>query len=299
MVHIPPQCPLWFKSPNDDDNAPISPPKDVKACIPDFPKFGLHNCGNHRYNTENKNIHIYFQRFQRSVLRGQPRNLSGSIELACTKCNTLTPLSHLHDLPCGDLVCLVCLRRLIARVHANIAQNWRAIRHTRNQIDQLERQLHDAEIGGDPEETPSNGRAKKRRLSWPKISAFTNIRHENLEKECFNLSKRLLELAGLTCCGVSMRLGRLLACLPPETARDLWLIFQWVQDPPYRQRVCAWPDCGAYIAACCRWDVGASGYRYHCVVCQGNSQDCSRTIEQEQIKFPYLPKGQPALTPAR
>lgn len=105
--------------------------------------------------------------------------------------------------------------------------------------------------------------------------------------------------AGFTCCGKNMKLYRFVSCLSPKPSRDLWIITQWVRDPPSHQRVCGWPDCGAYVPICCTHLLpGGEGLRWHCVICQGNSMDCERDLRSTQIRFPYLPGGQPALTPS-
>lgn len=110
----------------------------------------------------------------------------------------------------------------------------------------------------------------------------------------------ILRLAGPTCCSVNMRLDRFLSCMGVVVSRDFWLAMCWVNDGPRAQRACAWPDCGAYLPVCCRYAVPtASARRWYCVICQGNSMDCVRTLDAPQTRFPFLPQGHYPLTPSR
>jgi hypothetical protein len=112
------------------------------------------------------------------------------------------------------------------------------------------------------------------------------------------LKRTVMRLAGLNCCCVNMQLERFLPCMGPAMSRDLWLALRWVWDDVRTHRACSWPDCGAFVPYYCMYEVpGDPARRYYCVTCQGNSMDCAQQVEVRQLRFPFLPRGQPALTP--
>ncbi|KAK4234478.1 hypothetical protein C8A03DRAFT_18629 [Achaetomium macrosporum] len=251
-----------------DGDAPLPPPASVASAIPPFQLHGERNCGDHRHDTTDP-------KFRRRYFVRQGKSESTAWLLACTNCHARVNLNNLHDLPCGDLICRDCLVVAAISVKLEIEKRPSIIWNTRATMTDIEILLAKVIV---PHE-------RKRLVQ----------RHSELQKT-------VLRLAGLTCCGVDMELERFLPCLSPTLSRDLWLAIRWVHDEQGEQRACAWPDCGAYLPVCCRYEMpGVEGYarRWYCVVCQGNSMDCARKLRVEQKKFPFFPKGQPALTPSR
>jgi hypothetical protein len=272
-----------------DSDEPLPPPASVASAIPRFHTYGEHNCGDHRHDditTDPK----FLRRGRSFIRRGSSSRDTGSSTttstsastttpwlLPCSKCRARVTLNTLHDLPCGDLICRDCLLVAALSVKLEIEKRPGIIWNTRANMADLRIRLLAGKRGGvDP-----------RRLAQ---------RHAEYHRE-------VLRLAGLTCCGVDMQLERFLPCLSPAVSRDLWLAIRWVCDEEQAdQRACAWPDCGAYLPVCCRYEMpGVESYsrRWYCVVCQGNSMECARRLRVEQRKFPFFPKGQPALTPSR
>jgi hypothetical protein len=193
--------------------------------------------------------------------------------MACSNCKARAALTQLHDLPCGHLICRDCLLVKASGVKLSIEKNFKKIRGLRTQI---------CEAEPIPAPTPE---MIPRDKTTPRPGPLSE--------------RRVVRLAGLTCCGMDMKLGRFLSCLSPSVSRDLWLVLCWIHDSPGSQRACAWPDCGAYLPARCAYKVGHVARRWHCVSCEGNSMDCGRNVEVAQTRFPFLPKGQEALTPSR
>ncbi|KAL2196699.1 hypothetical protein P885DRAFT_69192 [Corynascus similis CBS 632.67] len=146
---------------------------------------------------------------------------------------------NLHDLPCGDLICRGCLQVKVLSIKLSIDANHERIWHARTVMEDIDRCFR---------QNPRMTQSQKRAL----IQGYGQMRRRN------------------------MKLYRFVSCLSPKPSRDLWIITQWVRDPPSHQR----------------------GLRWHCVICQGNSMDCERDLRSTQIRFPYLPGGQPALTPS-
>ncbi|KAK3307642.1 uncharacterized protein B0T15DRAFT_510894 [Chaetomium strumarium] len=279
------------------------PPASVASAIPRFHLHGEHNCGDHRHDiTDPKFLR------RRSFVRqgGSSSSKAGSTTtasasssttppwlLACSRCHARVTLNCLHDLPCGDLLCRDCLVVAALSVKLEIEKRPGIIWNTR--VNMADTRIRLAAITTTTTTTAATNKAatdpqerKKKRLVQ---------RHAEYHKE-------VLRLAGLTCCGLDMQLERFLPCLSPAVSRDLWLAIRWVacDEEPAEQRACAWPDCGAYLPVCCRYEMpGVEGYarRWYCVVCQGNSMECARKLRVEQRSFPFLPKGQPALTPSR
>lgn len=190
----------------------------------------------------------------------------------CTSCRDRTALSLLHDLPCGrHILCRECLEMVANRVKWLIGHHWTSIRNMRTHMQHISSHLR----------------------QHPGLDEEERMR---LQSQHSRYRLGVLELAGLACCGVSMKVNRFLACLSPAVSRDLWLSLRWISDSPGEQRSCAWPDCGAYLPVCCRYPA-IGDYRWYCVTCKGNSMECARTLPATQLEFPCLPKGQPALTP--
>ncbi|KAK4158232.1 hypothetical protein C8A00DRAFT_10993 [Chaetomidium leptoderma] len=195
-------------------------------------------------------------------------------KLACSNCHTRVKLGELHDLPCGDLICRDCLLVKAFSVKYSIEKNRDEIHESRKKMVDIDLAFFDH----------PNMISSERNLL---------IRRHTL------LKRKVIRLAGFTCCGVDMRLDRFLPCLSTMVSRELWLAARWLSDTPNARRVCAWPDCGAYLPVCCGYPVPEEcARRWYCVVCQGNSMDCARTLEMAQTRFPFLPRGQPALTPS-
>ncbi len=196
--------------------------------------------------------------------------------MSCSNCQARAALTQLHDLPCGHLICRDCLLVKASGVKRSIETNFRKIR-------QLRARMGEAEAESTPDSTPEM--ALEETTTPPRVP---------LPSE-----RRIARLAGLTCCGMDMKLDRFLSCLSASVSKELWLLLCWVHDSPRSHRACAWPDCGAYLPARCAYVVDHVARRWHCVTCEGNSMDCSRTIEVAQTRFPFLSKGQDALTPSR
>lgn len=245
------------------DDAPLPPPPSVTKLIPPFHQHGEHNCGNHQHDISNS----HFSR--------QNKNNSAAWNLSCTKCHSRATLNQLHDLRCGDLICRDCLLIKAHRVSLSIERNRERIQDSWAQMEALH--------------------------IYSSTKPDMDLREKKLVARRYGRHKlSILRLAGLTCCGVNMRLDRFLSCMGTVVSRDLWLAMCWVNDDPSEQRACAWPDCGAYLPVCCQYEVpAASAHRWYCVVCQGNSMDCVRTLDAAQTRFPFLPQGHDALTPSR
>lgn len=259
----------WNKNQQQEDqgDAPFPPPSSVAEAIPPFHLHGERCCGDHRHSLDNKNFRAY--------LETQHRGHSSTWLVACSNCQTRTTLNQLHDLPCGEMICRSCVVGRTTRARRELERNHVRIQNNRAKMSEIEQAL-----AGSPGMHPRQRRALARRQS--------------------ELGRAVMRLAGLTCCGVDMKLERFLACMAPDVSRDLWLVCHWLRDPVATQRSCAWPDCGAYLPRCCRYEVAwCSVRRYYCVACDGNSMDCSRALPAAQTRFPWLPRGHPALTPAR
>jgi len=254
-------------TPNDAPNdAPLPPPAAVAEVIPPFHQHGPRNCGDHHHDATN-------QKFSRHFCQGEDESTAWN--LSCTLCHARATLNQLHDLPCGDLICRDCLLVKALGVTFSINRNREKIQELWVKMEAL-----DVYFCNKPDVEPREKKLVGRRYGRHRLS--------------------VLRLAGLTCCRVSMRLDRFLACMGTAVSRDLWLAMCWVSDAPRAQRACAWPDCGAYLPVCCRYAVPtASARRWYCVVCQGNSMDCVRTLEAAQTRFPFLRQGHDALTPSR
>ncbi|KAK4119421.1 hypothetical protein N657DRAFT_659052 [Parathielavia appendiculata] len=268
----PTQLPTWTHPVAEAvDDAPLPPPAEVKDSIPPFHLHGERNCGDHVHDP---NSPSYFVRYL--ALHG--RDLSSSWTMSCTNCHARTTLNRLHDLPCGDLICRGCLLVKVLTVKLSIERNRDKLHDVRMQLVDN----HNA-LFYPPSEQPLNARDKRMLL-----------------RRDAQLRQSMARLAGFTCCGTNMQLGRFLACMGATASRELWLAMRWMADDPKAHRACAWPDCGAYLPVCCRYVVpGEAGRRWYCVTCQGNSMDCARTWPAAPNVFPYLPRGQPALTPCR
>ncbi|KAK4246652.1 hypothetical protein C7999DRAFT_41979 [Corynascus novoguineensis] len=256
---------MYFEG--DADDGPLPPPKHVAEAIPPFHLHGERQCGDHRHDTSGSILERYLER--------QGKQASAVWNLACSNCRARTTLNQLHDLPCGDLICRGCLQVKVLSIKLGIDANHERIWQARTTMEGIEHCFR---------QNLRMTQSQKRAL----IQGYGQLR------------RRVLRLAGFTCCGKNMKLYRFMSCLSPKPSRDLWIITQWVRDPPSNQRVCGWPDCGAYVPICCTYLLpGGEGLRWHCVICQGNSMDCERDLRSAQTRFPYLPSGQPALTPSR
>jgi hypothetical protein len=243
----------------------LPPPRSVIANIPKFHLHGWENCGNHRYDTTHGHL-------ARMLARNGRRD--GRVwTLPCGDCGIRVALNELHDLPCGHMLCRECLLVAGLRVGMKIEMNHVRIREARLEMQEIDRRLY---------LEPRMGPLQK----------------DMLQRRYSLLRRTVLDLAALTCCGHNTKLDRLLPCMTPVISRDLWLAINWICQSPDSQRSCAWPDCGAYLPACCRYRT-VDANRWYCVTCHGNSMDCSRVLPASQTKFPFLPRGQPALTPAR
>jgi hypothetical protein len=247
------------------DEDPLPPPSSVAEAVPLFHQHGWQNCGNHTHDLDNS----------KCTSRRDKNSTAAASDLACSSCHATATLGQLHDLPCGDLICRDCLVLRAFTVKHNLDVN-------RDEIDEKRAQMRAIQV--DLSNTPSTNVREKRRL---------HRRHSHLWRS-------ILHLAGLTCCGVNMRLTRFISCLGSPVSRALWLAVQWIADGPKARRACGWPDCRAYVPACCRYAVrDAYPFRWYCVTCEGNSMDCGAELRAAQTCFPFLSKGHAALTPAR
>ena len=267
MSH-PVHPPFWTLTQEGSvDDAPLPPPASVVEVVPAFQVHGEHNCGEHRYD-------LCSTSFKKSLDR-QRRDPSTAWNLTCSNCHARVTLNQLHDLPCGDLLCCSCLGAMALKIKRSIDKNRVTVQNSRAEMRDIDLYLTSKPSGLD---------------SQQKKKLYT--RYRTLEKKVFSL-------AGATCCGVRMKLDRFLKCLSPNVSRDLWLAYQWLQDPIDDQRACAWPDCDAYLPSCCRYEMEKTGSYWHwyCVTCEGNSMECDRGLFAAQSRFPWLPEGHPALTP--
>ncbi|KAL2262398.1 hypothetical protein VTK26DRAFT_1447 [Humicola hyalothermophila] len=265
--------PFWTLPPREDgvDENPRPPPASVVEVLPAFHSHGEHNCGDHRYD-------LCCSGFKKHLER-QRKDASSAWNLACSNCHLRLTLNRLHDLPCGDLLCCGCLNARALKIQRSLERNKDQILASRIEMCDVQNRINSKHFSG------LDARSQKE----------LSTRYRALEK-------RVLSLAGLTCCGgVKMKLDRFLACLRPEASRQLWLVYQWMQDPLWEHRACAWPDCNAYLPSCCRYEVpdSASYWHWYCVTCQANSMECSRDLLAPQSRFPWLSRGHPALTPCR
>ncbi|KAL2172962.1 uncharacterized protein P884DRAFT_321074 [Thermothelomyces heterothallicus CBS 202.75] len=260
-----------------DDDLPLPPPDHVAATIPPFYLYGERECGDHRHDTSNSTSNSNSNSNSNS-----DNHEAVAWQRACTNCHARATLNQLHDLPCGDLICRECLLVKVLSVKLHIEANHRKIREARTKMRAI-----DLCFARRPGPGGAMTPARKRMLC---------LRHSRLRAS-------VLCLAGLACCGRDMGLHRFLPCLGPDRARELWLALKWVTSMPSEQRACGWPDCGAYVPSCCSYYSALPGgdraRRWHCVTCQGNSMECARNLTTAQTRFPFLPRGQPALTPAR
>ncbi|KAK4096998.1 hypothetical protein N658DRAFT_434922 [Parathielavia hyrcaniae] len=267
----PTQLPTWTHPvAKAVDDASQPPPAEVKGTIPPFHLHGERNCGDHVHDPKASHIARYLAR------HGGNRDPSSAWNLPCTNCHARTTLNQLHDLPCGDLICRDCL--LVKALTAKLS------------IERNHAKLHDVRV-----QLVENHNA----FFYPPSPLSARDKRMLLRRNA-QLKRSMARLAGFTCCGADMQLGRFLPYMGAAASRELWLAIRWMSDDPRGHRACAWPDCGAYLPMCCRYVVpGEAGRRWYCVTCQGNSMDCARSLHAAQSKFPYLPSGQPALTPCR
>lgn len=251
---------------SDGDELLPPPPASVAEAIPDFHLHGDHNCGHHQHDIGSRRFAKYRKR--------QRAGESTTPTLGCFNCHTRRTLDQLHDLPCGDLICRECVLVKALIVKLEIDRNHEHIQDAREQMIKAARFL-----SGSPD--------------------INTDERQLLTQHYDQLRQSIVRMSGLTCCGVDMDLDRFIPCLGPAVSRGLWLALRWAYDEPSEQRACAWPDCGGYLPVCSRYQLpGDCGRRWHCVSCRGNSMDCARTLETTQTRFPFLPRGHPALTPA-
>jgi hypothetical protein len=249
--------------PEDMDGAPYPPPAEVKDLIPAFHFHGERRCGDHAHDLSAAHFTHYLAR--------HGKDASSAWTLSCSNCHARSTLNQLHDLPCGDLICRDCLLVKALGVKLSIERNCDKIHDARVQMTDLSKSYWG--------------------LVDPREKRMSLRRHAQLKRS-------VLRLAGFTCCGVNMRLERFLPCMSAAVSRELWLAIRWVSDDVRTHRACAWPDCGAFAPSCCTYVVpGECARRWYCVMCQGNSMDCARQVDVAQMRFPFLPRGQPALTP--
>lgn len=246
---------------------PLQPPTLVTAAIPPFHLHGEQNCGAHLDTAADKSS-IIGQESRRSAHQ-VPHSLEPGP--ACTFCRQKIDPSKLHDIPCGAMACRCCLEALVRNVKLSIGRNQAEIRHVRAMLEDIPRRL---------------------------CLESTFLKMNGLIQCQAEVKDKLNDLAGFLCCGINMQLQRFASCMSPGISRDLWLASEWLRDRLGHQRICGWPDCNAYVPACCRWLDVSNTYRYHCVTCGGNSMQCKRRLQTPQAGFPCLPQGQPALTPS-
>ncbi|KAL2022634.1 hypothetical protein VTK56DRAFT_4978 [Thermocarpiscus australiensis] len=258
----------------DDDALP--PPDSVAKRIPPFHLHGEGNCGDHRHGIGDRNVTGQVTRPWLQLSKTEGKKQLNKRNWACSKCLTHATLNQLHDLPCGDRICRGCLEAAASKVTRNI--------ENQNQLPKIQESLA--------------------RIAQYKRCLLKNPDMDNRERNMLirgqaHHKRTVLKLAGLSCCGTDMQLLRFMACMSPKTSRDLWLAYNWLNDPARCRRACGWPDCGAYVPVCCSYSLPwEPGRRFYCVSCKGNSMECRRTLPKAQTKFPCLPEGQPALTPA-
>lgn len=262
------QFPPWGSPQKDGINdLPLPPPKSVAETIPPFHLHDERNCGDHLHDASSVGFKEFLTRYHKDE--------STAWNAACTICHTRATLNQLHDLPCGDMLCRGCLLMKALRIKVKIDKNHANIQEARKTMVEIDHQFAET----------------------PKMDAQER---STLARRLDQARRDIVRFSGFACCGVNMGLDRFLSCMSPTVSRELWLGIQWVLDAPRAQRACAWPDCGAYLPVCCKYSLpDEAARRWYCVTCEANSMDCARRVEVTQTRFPFLPKGQHALTPAR
>ncbi|KAL2158697.1 hypothetical protein VTH06DRAFT_4179 [Thermothelomyces fergusii] len=268
------------------DDLPLPPPPHVAATIPRFHLYGERECGDHRHDGGHNN-----GRNNANNSDNGEASRSWPWRTPCTNCHVRATLNQLHDLPCGDLICRECLLVKVHAVRVYIGANHAKIREARKEMRAIDLSFGRRSAPGD------GGPAA---TATATATAMTPTRRRLLRQRHDRLRASVLRMAGLACCGVDMGLHRFLPCLSPDRARELWLALKWVASAPSAQRACGWPNCGAFVPDSCSYALpGDWARRWYCVTCHGNSMECARSLAAAQTRFPFLPKGQLALTPAR
>ncbi|KAH6619106.1 hypothetical protein B0J18DRAFT_411444 [Chaetomium sp. MPI-SDFR-AT-0129] len=242
---------LPIEGPLDDE--PLQPPPSVLLAIPPFHLHQGDHCCSHNHDFSGPVFAAHIQP-RKQEQNGPYTNPHENLLLPCTDCHVSTPSHKLHDLPCGDVLCRLCLVARVAHVQKRIAQNHTEIQRLSHKIHHIDRYLRTIQTTN-----PLTGDRQKRYL------AHRQFYHRTIAR-----------LAGLTCChsvrdvetkteaeteaeiDISQTLHRYQSCLGTTVSRNLWLLLNWLGDLPTGQRVCAWPDCGAYLPDCCRYQMADS-----------------------------------------
>ena len=266
-------------------DAPLPPPRSITRRIPPFHRHGAHNCGQHQHEPNLKNAE--------ASANGRDNRTARPSAIAppapCSRCEATVAAGELHDLPCGHLLCRACLvvraTNTISLVedgawHIEMDKRLAAYASLGRRIRIMSMQRH----GGETDAAEREGYYQRRRLK---------------------LRLEVLALAGMVCCGRPMRLGRFAACLPRDVSACYWICVQWLAEAPAARRLCGWPDCARLLPQSCQYRSPRGGNadgldRYYCPHCGGNSMAKGRQVlRAAQDAFPWLPRGQPMLQPAR
>ncbi|KAJ0123858.1 hypothetical protein J7T55_012329 [Diaporthe amygdali] len=175
----------------------------------------------------------------------------------CRKCGNLEPQASMHRLPCGHQLCNTCLSitAINATAQAHCTEPcvaWR-IGEVAGELGRLRRDLVPRDM--------------------TRLRVFQEARMGRYRRE-------LLELLGLSCCGLDMKLlERFMPCLDEWVARSLWAatweLFRGAgQEGTMR---CGWHDCGAAVPIWCTFEMEHER-RWHCPACGGNSMRHSQRL---------------------
>ncbi|KAK3391186.1 hypothetical protein B0H63DRAFT_520380 [Podospora didyma] len=285
---------------------PLQPPNDVLNAIPPFHLYGPKNCSDHLHNlTEMQNLYETDQssspntdkepplkkpRYAQEGPHSNPQTTPFKLmEWVCSDCVGIYQPMDLHDLPCGHMLCLPCLEERAREVPNMLGKYQYQLNRALTQKYSIESKLQQHD------QYPTSSR---RTLSESQPSLLRKLAEAEQSLSVFS---------GRACCGINMELFRRFArCLTPETARQLWLAEQWLDDHPDDRHACGWPDCEAYVPPCCVYELPAymggngDGQRWWCVRCEGNSRGSSnRKRAQDMGRFPWLRRGTEVLLPSR
>ncbi|KAG6355402.1 hypothetical protein INS49_003364 [Diaporthe citri] len=219
-------------------DSPLPPPPFLRRCLPDFAACDMSRCG----DADRFDYHADGEDGEEGEL-AECHRCGGDPEL-------LEPRAEMHRLPCGHLLCGACLHltaiNAVAAAHSDNPLVGRRIREAAGELGRLRRDLA-------PRETPRLRAVQEARMG----------RHR----------RELLELLGLSCCGVDMHIVEdWILCLDEWAARSLWAV-TWRLfrgEGQYGVVRCAWRDCGAAIPSWCSFKA-EDETRWYCVSCEGNS----------------------------
>ena len=160
------------------DEEPVPPPPSVAEIIPYFHQHGDRNCGNHKHESSSKTVAKYL-----ACQGTEGRDPSTACNLACSSCHARVTLNQLHDLPCGEMICRDCLLVKAFSVKCSIEMNRQKLQESRARMTAID-------------------------LDFFNHPGMDEMEKQRLVRRYAQLRRSVLHLAGLTCCGVSMKLDR-------------------------------------------------------------------------------------------